>query len=341
MENLLLNNLNKKKTSQVPIWLMRQAGRYMKEYHDIKKKFSSFMEMCKNEEAISEITLQPIKKFDFDAAIIFSDILVILDALNIDVQFKSGEGPIIKTPNKDNLIEEIKKELNYAKLQPCYNAIKNIKKTLITKPLIGFSAAPWTLACYYIEGKITKDLKIIKKYSYQEIKKTDILIELLTDHIIDHLKNQIKAGVDAVQIFDTHAFHMDYKLHEKYSVNMLKKISTELKLKYPNIPIIFYTKSNLMKYYNEIGLYVNCLSLNSNIDLAKETNIINNNICIQGNLDPVLLTVGGKEMIDTANKILTAMTERPFIFNLGHGVLPDTPIKNVYDLIDCVKKFNS
>ena len=171
--------------------------------------------MCKNSEAVTEITLQPIKKFDFDAAIIFSDILVILDAIGINVNFVEGIGPIINRPSNINKFKELPNLLNEDKVLPCYKAIKNVKSN-IKKPLIGFAAAPWTLAAYFIEGKITKDLAIVKKFSYENPEEMDNLISLFTNLIIDHLKNQIKAGVDIIQIFDTHAYQMDYFLHEKF-----------------------------------------------------------------------------------------------------------------------------
>ena len=338
MNKLILDNLNYKITDKVPVWLMRQAGRYMKEYHIVKNKFNSFMEMCKNSNAVTEITLQPIKKFDFDAAIIFSDILLILDAININVDFIPGKGPVVENLESLKNIKLLPKELNNIKVQPCYEAIKNIKKELIHKPLIGFSAAPWTLATYYIEGSITKDLSRIKSFSYKNAKEMDFIIDLFSKLISQHLINQIEAGVDLIQIFDTHSYQMDYNMHQKYSTRQVKKISRSVREKYPDIPIIYYSK-NFNFLDKEINNYLNCLSLNSNISLKEQKKYSKGNICLQGNLDPYLLVEGGDYMVKEIKNILSEMENNFFIFNLGHGILPQTPVENVFKLVETVRNF--
>jgi uroporphyrinogen decarboxylase len=338
MENLVIKNLNGKITNKVPVWLMRQAGRYMEEYRNVRSKFPDFIEMCKNSDAVTEITLQPIKKFDFDAAIIFSDILVILDAIGIDVKFIEGTGPIVNRPDNVNEFKKLPNLLNYNKVLPCYESIKNIKSNM-NKPLIGFAAAPWTLAAYFIEGKITKDLSIVKKFSYEYPAEMDNLIDLFTKLIIDHLKNQIKSGVDIIQIFDTHAYQMDYHLHEKYSIKQLQKISKEVRKENKEIPICFYTKKDLIFKNNEIEKSINCLSFNSNIDMNIAKKHFSENLCFQGNLDPMLLVVGGDIMKKEVLKILANMQDRTFIFNLGHGILPQTPERNVHELINIIKSY--
>ena len=338
MNKLILDNLNCKITEKVPVWLMRQAGRYMKEYHIIKSKFNSFMEMCKNSDAVTEITLQPIKKFDFDAAIIFSDILLVLDAIDINVKFLGGKGPVVENLESLKNIKLLSKALNNDKVKPCYEAIKNIKTELTDKPLIGFSAAPWTLATYYIEGSITKDLSIIKSFSYKNSEEMDFIIDLFSDLIVQHLKNQIEAGVDVIQIFDTHSYQMDYHMHQKYSTTQIKKIAKAVKEKYPSIPIIYYSK-NFQFLDQEVNNYLNCLSLNSNISLKKQKKYFISNICLQGNLDPYLLVEGGDCMIKEIKNILSEMRNSFFIFNLGHGILPQTPVENVFKLVETVRNF--
>ena len=338
MNKLILDNLNYKYTEKVPVWLMRQAGRYMKEYHVIKNKFNSFMEMCKNSDAVTEITLQPIKKFDFDAAIIFSDILLVLDAIDINVEFIPGKGPVVENLESLKDVKFLSRELNSNKVNPCYKAIKNIKKELTDRPLIGFSAAPWTLATYYIEGSITKDLSRIKSFSYKSSKEMDFIINLLSDLISQHLINQIEAGVDLIQIFDTHSYQMDYSMHEKYSNRQVKKIAKLLKDKYPKIPIIYYSK-NFQLLDNEASNYLNCLSLNSNINLKEQKKYFKRDICLQGNLDPYLLVEGGEYMVKEIESILLEMKNNFFIFNLGHGILPQTPIENVFKLVEIIRNF--
>ena len=338
MNKLILDNLNYKITEKVPVWLMRQAGRYMKEYHIVKNKFNSFMEMCKNSDAVTEITLQPIKKFDFDAAIIFSDILLVLDAIDINVEFIPGKGPVVENLESLKNIKLLSRELNSKKVKPCYEAIKNVKKELTNKPLIGFSAAPWTLATYYIEGNITKDLSRIKSFSYKKSKEMDFIIDLFSDLISQHLINQIEAGVDLIQIFDTHSYQMDYYMHHKYSTIQVKKIAKLVREKYPNIPIIYYSK-NFQFLDKEANNYLNCLSLNSNISLKEQKKYFSRNICLQGNLDPYLLVEGGEYMIKEIKNILLEMENNFFIFNLGHGILPQTPVENVFKLVETVRNF--
>ena len=338
MNKLILDNLNHRYTEKVPVWLMRQAGRYMKEYHIIKNKFNGFMEMCKNSDAVTEITLQPIKKFDFDAAIIFSDILLILDAININVEFIPGKGPVIENLESLQNVKCLSRELNLNKVKPCYKAIKNIKKELINKPLIGFSAAPWTLATYYIEGSITKDLSKIKSFSYKNLEEMDYIIDLFSDLISQHLINQIEAGVDLIQIFDTHSYQMDYYMHQRYSTKQVKKIAKSIKEKHPNIPIIYYSK-NFHFLDKEVNNYLNCLSLNSNISLKEQKKYIRGDICLQGNLDPYLLVEGGEYMIKEIESILLEMENSFFIFNVGHGILPQTPVENVFKLVETVRNF--
>ena len=338
MNKIVLDNLNYKITKNVPVWLMRQAGRYMKEYHIVKNKFNSFMEMCKNSEAVTEITLQPIKKFDFDAAIIFSDILLVLDAIDINVDIIPGKGPVVENLESLRNIKLLSRKLNRCKVKPCYEAIKNIKKLLTDKPLIGFSAAPWTLATYYIEGNITKDLSRIKRFSYKNSKEMDFIIDLFSELITQHLINQIDAGVDLIQIFDTHSYQMDYVMHKKYSTDQLKKIALSVREKHPNIPIIYYSK-NFQFLDKEVNNYINCLSLNSNISLREQKKYFNGNICLQGNLDPYLLLEGGEYMAKEIKNILTEMDNSFFIFNLGHGILPQTPVENVFKLVETIRNF--
>ncbi len=341
MDKIVINNLKLIKTEKVPIWLMRQAGRYMKSYHFIKEKFPSFLDMCKNEEAVTEITLQPIKEFDFDAAIIFSDILLLLDALEIKVDFVKNVGPIIESPEKEKDIQIISKEMNLAKLKPCYNAIKNLKKEIRSKTILGFAAAPWTLATYYIEGKITKDLFKIKRFSYENKNLIEAIIKIFSKCIVDHLINQIKAGVDAVQIFDTHAYQMDYIMHRQYSIKAIRDIAIKIKKLYPKIPIILYTKSNILDNCKYIEKHIDCISFNSNVDIELAKNLIGKDFCIQGNLDPISLVSGGKQLKNEVYRLLRTMKDNSYIFNLGHGVLPQTSTENVHDLIKYVRDFKN
>ena len=205
MVNSNINNLFD--FSKNPIWLMRQAGRYIEEYNVIKKNFNSFFDMCRDVSAVTEITMMPIKKFNFDAGIIFSDILIILEALNINVEFIPAKGPVVHNNNYDNIFKSRNININYGKMEPVYRSIKEVKSILQTyqKPLIGFSGAPWTVAAYLIEGTITKDLAIVKELAYKDKALMEKIIDVLKDIIIEHLSSQIQSGVDLIQIFDTHS----------------------------------------------------------------------------------------------------------------------------------------
>ena len=336
--NKFYNALNKKRDN-VPIWLMRQAGRYMPEYLKIKKNFPDFFSMCKDTDAVCEITLQPIKRFDLDAAIIFSDILIIFECLDIQVNFIQGTGPVVQDYKEKNL-EMSENDYDFGKLQCIYDSIRKLKKDLniLKKPLIGFVAAPWTLATYLVEKKLSKEHLRIRELAYKNPEKLDHIISILSKLITMHLDNQIKSGVDAIQIFDTHANYMDNFLFEKYFLKELKRICKQIKQKYPSIPISLFTKSNYT-LNNNIYEYIDCISFNSHIRMKDYLSIIPTQICFQGNLDPMRLVAGGNSMVEKTASILEDMKKKEFIFNLGHGILPQTPIDNVHLLIETVRGF--
>lgn len=339
--SLIIENLRNTYTKNIPIWFMRQAGRYMKEYHEVKHRFKVFLDMCKNVDAVVEITMQPINKFELDAAIIFSDILIVLECLNFKVDFVPNIGPIVDNKDLSKKINNLRfdKELN--ELLPVYQSITEVKKELIKKgiPLIGFSGAPWTLATYILEGKVSKDHHNIRKYASEYPRNMDKLITVLTELIFEHLCNQIESGVDVIQIFESHSNSMDYYLAKKYMIDNISLITSRLKNRYPDIPIIFFSKSNNFLQEKKFFSNVDGISFSSNFRMKDYENLIPNNICYQGNLDPIKLMVGGKEMKNTVDLILRDMTHKKFIFNLGHGILPGTPIENVKNVIEQVRQF--
>lgn len=326
--------------SSTPVWFMRQAGRYMKEYNKIKENFDSFFDMCRDVNAVREITMLPIQKFNFDAGIIFSDILIILETLNIEVSFIPSKGP---TVNNDNLLGTINsglKNINYDKLKPVYQSIKEVKKLTLkhNKPLIGFSGAPWTVAAYLVEGNITKDLIRVKEMAYKEPVIMDKIINLLTDIIVEHLSFQIESGADLVQIFDTHSNVLDYNAMEKYSIDPIRKICKEIKKRYPKTPISYFSK-NINYDFQDFFEHIDILSFGSAVRMKKYINVLPDNLVFQGNLDPIRLLVGGSEMKEAIFSIMKDMRDKDFIFNLGHGILPNTPTKNVEQCIDIIKNF--
>ena len=271
----------------IPVWFMRQAGRYMREYNSIKENFSSFFDMCRDVDAVKEITMLPINKFNFDAGIIFSDILIILETLNIEVSFIPSKGPTVKN---DNLLETINcglEKIDYNKLRPVYQSIKEVKKLIknYNKPLIGFSGAPWTVAAYLVEGNITKDLAIIKEMAYREPIIMDKIINLLTNIIVEHLSAQIESGADLVQIFDTHSNVLDYNAIEKYSIDPIRRICKQIKNKYPEIPISYFSK-NINYDFQDFFEHIDILSFGLPVRMKKYINILPEKLVFQGNLDP-------------------------------------------------------
>ncbi len=339
--SIFLDNLKNKRTTKVPVWFMRQAGRYMDEYHKIKNKFNNFLHMCKNIDAVTNITLQPIDKFSLDSAIIFSDILILLECLNLKVDFVKGKGPIVRNEDFINKINSITidKELN--QLQPVYQAIKSVKRELSKRkiPLLGFVGAPWTLATYAIEGNLSKDHVKIRNFAYKETKLMDRLVDMLSDLIIEHISKQIEYGADAIQIFESHSNSMDYFISEKYMIKKCIYITNKIKKRHPSVPLIFFSKTNNYLGFKNFFNNIDCVSFCSNYRMKNYLTAVPQNISFQGNLDPMKLVVGGSEMKASVNSILEDMSEKNFIFNLGHGILPDTPVENVHKVIDQIREF--
>ncbi len=321
----------------VPIWLMRQAGRYLEEYRNVRSTTSSFLEFCYSPEKASEVTLQPIRRFDFDAAIIFSDILVIPDALGVDVSFLVGEGPKLAKITAND-IGNLKYNPN--KLLPVYEAIKMVRAGLAPqKSLIGFAGAPWTLATYMIEGGGSKDFHNTKSWAYADPKSFRKLIYILADSIIIHAIAQIKAGANIIQLFDSWAGTVAAgDEFNKWVIEPTAYIISKIKAQFPNIPIIGFPRGAgvaYVDYANKTG--VGAISVDYNMPLEWIASKVD--ITIQGNLDPLLLKYNLEGTLIQAKKILDIMKGQKFIFNLGHGILPETPIANVEALVNLVKNY--
>ena len=338
MTKLIIEVLNKKTCNLTPIWLMRQAGRYLPEYREIRNKTESFLDLCYNPKLASEVTLQPLRRFDLDAAIIFADILLIPDSLGLKVNFVQGQGPLLDSEYlKSNLL---KLKLEDDKLNKIYETITIVKKSLPKNiALIGFAGSPWTVAAYMIEGKSSKKFINAKQWLDDE-KRLSILFDTLIASTVTYLKNQIEAGAEIIQLFDSWAGILDDDQFKKWSIEPTRKIVAELKSTYPNIPIIGFprdvTVHNALLYTKKTG--VDCISLDYNIKVNEMKNI-QKTIPVQGNLHPDILIEGGTKMRDSSLEIMENMDNGSHIFNLGHGILPQTPIQNVIDLIDIVKNY--
>ncbi len=329
----MLNALACKNSKGPPIWLMRQAGRYLPEYQRLRKE-RSLVEMFHCKETICQVTKLPLDILDLDAAIVFSDILIVLDGLNIKWGFEEGVGPIIESNvERENLPTKI---ANFP-YTPLVEAIKELKRTLHI-PLLGFAGAPFTVASYLIEGRSSRDLLKTKQWLYQDPQSFHRLLEIITDAIIDLLHLQIKAGVDAIQIFDSWAGHLSYDAFQTFCLRYHKKIIEALHS--TKIPIILFCKGSSSFAKELASLKPNCISLDWTLPIHSIRQITPSSIALQGNLDPVILFASKEVVKKEAEKILRSMRGDPgFIFNLGHGILPKTPVDNVKVLIETIKSF--
>jgi len=338
MNNILWQTIkDKKKSSPPPIWLMRQAGRYLPEYRAIRKTFPSFMSFCYTPEKAAEVTLQPLTRFNFDAAILFSDILTIPHALNQNVDFIQNEGPHL-TPalNAENssLISYDENKLN-----PIYETIKICKSKLNDTPLIGFSGAPWTLLTYMIEGKNTRNYKKTFDFLKNNPKKFEILLKKTIIACSDYLIKQIKAGVDLIKIFDSWAAYVPQEYFKLLIIEPTKQIIKNIKVLYPDVPIICFPKGvgkNYIQFCQEMPIDV--IALDHTIDLEWAKANLPDDLTFQGNLDPETLLKGGNDLIEATENILETLHDKRFIFNLGHGVIKETPIENIELLINTIRK---
>lgn len=337
MNNIYLDNLFSK--TKNPIWLMRQAGRYLPEYNQVRSTTKNFLEFCYNSDLVAKVTLQPIQRFDFDLAIIFSDILVIPHSLGVKVDFVKNEGPILEKISDPKQLSSSNFEQN---LMPVYEGISKTRALLDkSKPLIGFVGAPWTLASYMIEGGGSKFFNDVKNIAYNNSDKFQEIIDILSENIIIHIKNQIKAGVNLIQIFDSWSGVLNRENFIQWSVKPIQKIVHEVKLSYPEIPIIGFPKdagSKYKDYYNDVKIDI--LGLDSNISRNWIKENLPKDLILQGNLDPIYLLSNDKgKLKNQITKILDDFSDRRFIFNLGHGILPSTPIENVELLIKIVRNY--
>jgi uroporphyrinogen decarboxylase len=327
-------------TPYTPVWLMRQAGRYMKEYRGLRKKYS-FLEMCKNPEIAAKVTLQPIEKFKLDAAIIFSDILIPLEPMGVEFEFAKGEGPVFHHPLREKKdVERLRLIEPEEEIPFLMKAIRIVRKELEGKvPLIGFSGAPFTLASYIIEGGHSKNYVLTKSLMYQDRPTWDALMEKISEVLIRYLNAQIRSGVQAVQIFDSWVGCLTPNDYEEYVLPHSKKVLEGVG---KTVPLVHFatSSSTLLELMKRAGGDV--IGVDWRINIGETWARLGYDIAIQGNLDPVVL-FGPVDLIKkNVKKILDSVGDRPgHIFNLGHGILPTTPVENVAVLIETVHEFSA
>jgi uroporphyrinogen decarboxylase len=336
----LLRVLAGERVSVPPIWLMRQAGRYLPEYRRIRQEAESFLSLCFNPRLAAEVTLQPIRRFTFDAAIVFSDILVVPHALGQRVRFEVGEGPRLDALSEPDALQRLRPAIDHAALAPVYETIAQVKSQLpLAVALVGFCGAPWTVATYMIAGRGTADQLPARLFAYQHPRAFAELIERLVDASSAYLVGQLEAGADAVQIFDTWAGILPDDEFRKWCTEPVARIVAKVRSRIPEARIIGFPRSagtRLERYLAAVP--VDAIGLDWMVDLRFAREHLQKQRPIQGNLDPLALLAGGDPLDRAVDAILDAFAEGPFIFNLGHGVLPDTPVAHVEQLVARVRR---
>jgi uroporphyrinogen decarboxylase len=336
----LLRVLRGESLASPPIWLMRQAGRYLPEYREMRAKSGTFLDFCYTPPAAAEATLQPIRRFGFDAAILFSDILVVPDALGQKVGFESGAGPRLQALDEPEKLATLRSAIDLQHLGPVFETIDRVKSALPKETtFIGFCGAPWTVASYMIAGRGTPDQAPARMFAYRHPEAFSRLIELLAQASIAYLSRQIEAGVEVVQIFDSWAGVLPPLEFEKWIFAPLRKIVVGLKAKHPNTPIIAFPRgagTHLTKCVE--GLGADAYGLDTATDPVWAVDETRGRAALQGNLDPLALLAGGAALDREALAILDAFKGQRHVFNLGHGILPTTPIGHVERLIELVRR---
>jgi uroporphyrinogen decarboxylase len=322
-----------------PIWLMRQAGRYLPEYRALRQKIGNFLDLCLDPKLAAEVTLQPIRRFGFDAAIMFSDILVVPYALGQSVAFTASDGPRLDAIDDAEDLRKLRRELDHERLTPVYEAIARVRSQLPASiSLLGFCGAPWTLATYMIAGAGTPDQIPAREFAYRAPELLRELLDILVEASASYLIRQFEAGVDAVQIFDTWAGILPDDEFDRCCIEPCARIIATVRAQIPAAKFIGFPRGAgaRLKRYVEIAS-VDAVGLDWTIDLAYARDEVQSRKPVQGNLDPVVLLAGGRALDQSIERIIENFKAGPFIFNLGHGVLPDTPVAHVEQLVARVR----
>lgn len=339
----LLQALNGIRQPRPPIWLMRQAGRYLPEYRELRSQARDFMDFCYSPDLAVEATLQPIRRFAMDGAIIFSDILVIPHALGQDVRFVEGKGPVLDALSDNRKVSALAATLDQERAAPVYEALSRVRAQLPpTTALIGFAGAPWTLATYMIEGGSSRDFARVKEWAYTDATGFGALMDRLVGAVTAHLVAQIEAGAEAVQIFDSWAGVLDEDMFQKWCVGPIARIVAGVKAVHPSVPVIGFPNRCGALYQKFVtGTGVNAVSIDAAVPMDWAREHLQSRVCVQGNLDPIALKSGGAAMKEAAERILSGLGQGPHVFNLGHGVIPSTPPDHVAELVALVRGSSS
>ena len=339
VDSPFLKALSGQPNSPPPIWLMRQAGRYLPEYREVRSKVASFLDLCRTPELAAEVTLQPLRRFNLDAAIVFSDILIVPYALGQRIEFVEGEGPRLDPIKDGTALAKLDAENAEAKLAPVYETLERVCAGLPRSvPIIGFCGAPWTVATYMVEGRGSKDQAETRLFAYRERRDFQRLIDVLVETSAAYLLNQVNAGAGALQIFDSWSGSLPEDEFARWCIEPTRRIVERVNGSAPDIPIIGFPRGSgplALRYARETA--IDAIGCDTSLPLGWIGSELQPLLPVQGNLDPLLLVAGGAALDARVKSTLAALGDGPFIFNLGHGIQPDTPIAHVERLIRLVK----
>jgi uroporphyrinogen decarboxylase len=333
----LLAVLGGQRLDTPPVWMMRQAGRYLPEYRALREDNGSFLDLVYDPVAAAEVTLQPLKRFDLDAAILFSDILIVPFAIGQNLSFVAGEGPRLTPTLGSAGLDSLTPALT--RLEPVYETVRKVKARLSpSTALIGFAGAPWTVATYMIAGQGSRDQGETRRLAYSDPERFAAIVGRIEDVTFGYLSGQVEAGAEVLQLFDSWAGSLAPAQFERWVIAPTARLVERLKAEHPGVPVVGFPKGaggKLRAYAGETG--VDCVGVDETVDPLWANRELPAGFPVQGNLDPLALIAGGEQMRDAVRRIVDAFRDRPHIFNLGHGILPDTPVENVEQLVALVK----
>jgi uroporphyrinogen decarboxylase len=341
MAKLLLETLKGNPSDRVPFWFMRQAGRYLPEYREVRATQPSFMDFCYNPEKATEVTLQPIRRYGMDGAILFADILVVPDGLGQKVWFETGFGPKLKPVATDEAYSKLSLAGFHDKVCNVYETVRRLRRELPDDvTLLGFAGAPWTVATYMVGGQGSKDHAAARQLGYGNPELFGKILDILVDSTAEYLCAQIDAGADVVQIFDSWSAALPETMFERWVIAPTRAIVEKVRAKHAETPIIGFPRlagALLTDYVERTG--VDGVSLDTGVPTAWAASQVQSKVCVQGNLDPHLVVSGGDLMVSEANRILDGFKDGAHIFNLGHGFVPETPPEHVALLSETIKNY--
>jgi len=338
MAKKLLRTLAGQPTWPPPVWLMRQAGRYLPEYREVRARAGSFINLCTTPALAMEVTLQPLRRFGFDAAILFSDILMLPWALGQELRYEEGEGPLLAAVRDAAAVRALDVARLPGAIAPILETVRGLRTEVGDATLLGFAGGPFTVACYMVEGRGSKDWEQVRRLAWSDPALFGGLIDLLTEQTIVYLSAQIDAGAEAVMLFDSWAGVLAPSLFRAYVIKPSARIAAAIRARHPGVPVIGFPRqagTMLGEFVRVTG--IQGIGADTSADLTVVARDVPAAVAIQGNLDPQALAAGGQAMAHETDAILAAMRGRPFIFNLGHGIVPDTPPAHVAALVSQVR----